>query len=75
MSEMIDVCPECGTYHIYPRRPSIGHSADDDHAYRCQSCSATFDEPDERERGGQGGIPGHSLASDLADMDPEEVGL
>ncbi len=66
-------CPECDKPGVRQRsadtlrgQPSAGH-------YACRFCSATFDEPVERERERAQGDPGY-LAGDLAAADPDDIG-
>ena len=73
MTDEREVCPECGHYHLYRRRPHV--STDPDAAaYRCENCGAEFDTPDTRPRRDTGRLPGHSLAAALDAADPSNVG-
>ena len=75
MSDTIEACPKCDDQHLYVRRSGIAHTASDGHDYRCEACGHVFDNPVERERGGQGGIPGGTTAAMLDAADPDEVDL
>jgi hypothetical protein len=49
-----------------------GADADHDDDFYCQSCGASFDDPVERERYQESGLPG--LAGKLDSMDADDVG-
>lgn len=72
----IGACPECDAADVYTRRPTAqGSTANDDRAYRCQDCGATFDDPHYREReSSPDSIGKNTLARRLLDADPSEVG-
>jgi len=70
--ETTDICPACGHYHLYIRRPHI--TTPKAEKYRCEGCGHTFDTPDTRPKEHTGSIPSHSLAARLADTDASEVG-
>lgn len=76
MSDEIGACPECDAADVYTRRPTAqGSTATDDRTYRCQECGATFDDPHYRERKSSSKAIGEdTLARQLLDADPEEVG-
>jgi len=74
MSDDREVCPACGHRHLYRRRSGVRTGRDTTAAYRCEDCGATFDDPDTREAFDRGGLRGDSLAAELDDAAPDEVG-
>jgi DNA-directed RNA polymerase subunit M/transcription elongation factor TFIIS len=64
--ETIQVCPECDRPSVAPltKKPNGSHRRADTE-YRCRKCGAHFDDPEERERRGNGGRSG--LSGKLAD--------
>lgn len=69
--DQIPACPDCDSGSVTMNATSPYEEHD---TYRCSDCYATFDEPNQRERRGAGGLPGNSLAAALSDADPSEVG-
>jgi predicted RNA-binding Zn-ribbon protein involved in translation (DUF1610 family) len=68
--------PDCGSIAL--RRAGVGQSShrDVDHDYKCQRCGGTFDasEVETTVTTRSGGPKEGTIARDLLDADPEEVG-
>lgn len=70
MGRKVQACPECDETKIYHRR-----SEPREHPYKCQKCGTEFDDPVRRKAHPSGGRRGDSLASKLANNNPDELGI
>lgn len=73
MSDTVPVCPACGTGSVHLTAPGGYAETTTKGRYRCSSCGARFDTPDERERVREDHTV-NGLAKRLADADATEVG-
>lgn len=71
-AETIEACPECDSSRVSSTNANP-MGAPPSAAYYCNDCSATFEEPIERERGENNGVINSPHARALIATDPAEV--
>lgn len=76
MADTTLACPKCDSANAIPRADSNNKDKAPENDWRCKDCKAQFDEPVRREIAAATTTdpPSHSLAADLLDMDPDDVG-
>jgi DNA-directed RNA polymerase subunit RPC12/RpoP len=76
MGDKVQACPECDSTVIVVRSGGVNQHPIDGDRWLCRDCGADFSAPERRDRrdGGTAGLKDDTLAGQLDEMDPDEIG-